>query len=330
MAKIAIIGAGGFGICLAITANGNGHETIIFDTDENVIASIRQHGENQVKLPGVKIPKEILLTSSPDEILGSDCVIFVVPSRFIRTAAEQLRDYISEDAILVSASKGFEDETFLTLSQVLESVYPNNPVGVLTGPSHAEEVGRGIPTSIVAAAQNDMPSTWLQANLSSETLRIYRSEDPVGCEIGGALKNIIALAAGISDGLGCGDNTKAALMTRGMREITALGVKMGGKAETFYGLSGMGDLIVTCCSMHSRNRRAGILIGQGKPPRDSVAEVGTVEGYYCCHAAYHLAQKQGVSMPITEALYGVLFENGRADEALTSLMTRPHKSEMEA
>ncbi len=329
MAKITIIGAGGFGICLAIAANANGQETVIYDASKDVIEAIKRDGENKAKLPDVTIPPEVGLSYDPVVISGSNCVIFVVPSRFMRDAAEAVRDKITPDMILVSASKGFEDDTFLTLSQVIARVYPHNPVGVLTGPSHAEEVGRLIPTSIVAASTDETTTLWLQEHLSRETLRIYRSEDSIGCEIGGALKNIIALSAGICDGLGCGDNTKAALMTRGMREITALGVKMGGKPETFYGLSGMGDLIVTCCSMHSRNRRAGILIGQGVDPAQAVAQVGTVEGYYCCHAAWQLAKKMDVPMPITQALYQVLFEEMGAKEALQQLMTRPQKCEYE-
>lgn len=329
MAKITIIGAGGFGICLAITAYRNHHQTVVWDNAQVVVDEIIRDGENRVKLPGVKIPREILFTCDKNAILDSDCIIFVVPSRFTRDAARSLHDYIHPQTILVSASKGLEEGTFLTMSQILQSEYPDNPVCALTGPSHAEEVGRGVPTSIVAASENAGASAWVQDALSSETLRIYRNSDPIGCEVGGALKNIIALAAGICDGLKCGDNTKAALMTRGLHEITNLGVRLGGKAETFSGLSGIGDLIVTCCSMHSRNRRAGILIGEGMSPEEAVAQVGTVEGYYCCHAAWELAQKYGVSMPITEQLYKVLFEGGNASDALVNLMRRPKKEEYE-
>lgn len=329
MAKITIIGAGGFGICLAITAFRNHHQTVVWDHAETVVQAIIRDGENRVKLPGVKIPKEIQFTCDPHCIADSDCVIFVVPTRFMRDAAQNVKAYIKSEMILVNASKGLEDDTYLTMSQVLQSVYPENPVGVLTGPSHAEEVGRGVPTSVVAASQDEATSAWIQDALSSQTLRIYRSNDPVGCEIGGALKNIIALAAGICDGLKCGDNTKAALMTRGMHEITNLGIEMGGKSETFSGLSGIGDLIVTCCSMHSRNRRAGILIGEGASPEEAVAQVGTVEGYYCCHAAWELAQKHHVSMPITEQLYQVLFEGADPALAVQNLMCRPKRQEYE-
>ena len=260
---------------------------------------------------------------------NSDMVVFVVPSLFIRSVAQRVKPFLTKDTILVNASKGLEEETFLTMSQIIQSEYPENAVGVITGPSHAEEVGRGVPTTVVAASKNESAAGQIQEAFSSHTLRIYINADPVGCEIGGALKNIIALAAGICDGLHCGDNTKAALMTRGIHEITNLGVKMGGKPETFGGLSGIGDLIVTCCSIHSRNRRAGILIGEGTSPEDAVKQVGTVEGYYCCHAAWALAQKHGVSMPITEQLYHILFDGADPKQALDNLMSRPKKHEYE-
>lgn len=329
MAKITIIGAGGFGICLAITAFRNQHEVVVWDNSEEIVQAILRDGENRVKLPGVPIPKEIRFTCNPRCMENSDCVVFVVPSRFMRAAAQSVKPYLTPHMILVNASKGLEDDSFLTMSQVLQSEYPNNPVGVITGPSHAEEVGRSVPTSVVAASKNEAVAEQIQDLFSSSALRIYINSDPVGCEIGGALKNIIALAAGICDGLKCGDNTKAALMTRGIHEITNLGVEMGGKPETFSGLSGIGDLIVTCCSMHSRNRRAGILIGEGVSPEEAVHQVGTVEGYYCCHAAYELAQKHHVSMPITEQLYQVLFSGASAEQALQNLMSRPKKHEYE-
>jgi len=291
MAKITIIGAGGFGICLAITAFRNGHDVTVWDNAEQIVAEILRDGENKTKLPGVKIPKEIAFTTDPSCITGSVFVVFVVPSRVMRIAARSVQDYVTPETILINASKGLEEKSFLTMSQVIQSVYPNNFVGVITGPSHAEEVGRGVPTSVVAASNSEATAIAISDAFSSQTLRIYLNSDPIGCEIGGALKNIIALAAGVCDGLQCGDNTKAALMTRGIHEITKLGVKMGGKSETFGGLSGVGDLIVTCCSMHSRNRRAGILIGQRVSPEVAVEQVGTVEGYYCCHAAWELAQK---------------------------------------
>ena len=329
MAKITILGAGGFGVSLAIAAFQNGHTVTVWDISQQIVDAILRDGEHKTKLPGVKIPKGIGFTTDPVCLEHSDMVVFVVPSLYIRSVAQRVKPYLDENVILVNASKGLEEKTFLTMSQVIQSEYPDNAVGVITGPSHAEEVGRGVPTTVVAASKNEAAAVQIQETFSSHTLRIYINTDPVGCEIGGALKNIIALAAGICDGLHCGDNTKAALMTRGIHEITNLGVKMGGRAETFGGLSGIGDLIVTCCSMHSRNRRAGILIGEGTSPEDAVKQVGTVEGYYCCHAAWELAQQHGVSMPITEQLYHILFDGAEPQQALNNLMNRPKKHEYE-
>ena len=329
MAKITILGAGGFGVSLAIAAFQNGHTVTVWDISQQIVDAILRDGEHKTKLPGVKIPKGIGFTTDPVCMEHSDMVVFVVPSLYIRSVAQRVKPYLDENVILVNASKGLEEKTFLTMSQIIQSEYPDNAVGVITGPSHAEEVGRGVPTTVVAASKNEAAAVRIQETFSSHTLRIYINTDPVGCEIGGALKNIIALAAGICDGLHCGDNTKAALMTRGIHEITNLGVKMGGRAETFGGLSGIGDLIVTCCSMHSRNRRAGILIGEGTSPEDAVKQVGTVEGYYCCHAAWELAQQHGVSMPITEQLYHILFDGADPQQALNNLMNRPKKHEYE-
>lgn len=329
MAKITILGAGGFGVSLAIAAYQNQHQVTVWDISEQIVEAILRDGEHKTKLPGVKIPKGIAFTTDPHCMEQSDMVVFVVPSLYIRSVAQRVKPFLTKDTILVNASKGLEEKTFLTMSQIIQSEYPENAVGVITGPSHAEEVGRGVPTTVVAASKNEAAAAKIQEVFSSHTLRIYINADPVGCEIGGALKNIIALAAGICDGLQCGDNTKAALMTRGIHEITNLGVKMGGKAETFGGLSGIGDLIVTCCSMHSRNRRAGIFIGEGVSPEEAVKQVGTVEGYYCCHAAWELAQKHNVSMPITEQLYQILFAGADPKQALNNLMSRPKKHEYE-
>lgn len=329
MARITIIGAGGFGVSLAIAAFQNQHEVTVWDISEEIVQSILRDGEHKAKLPGVLIPREIEFTCDPHRIENSDLIVFVVPSRFIRSVAQRVKPFVSTSVVLVNASKGLEEETFLTMSQVIQSEYPDNRVGVITGPSHAEEVGRGVPTTVVAASKDETAAVLIQETFSNHALRIYINADPVGCEIGGALKNIIALAAGICDGLKCGDNTKAALMTRGIHEITNLGVKMGGKPETFSGLSGIGDLIVTCCSMHSRNRRAGILIGEGVSPEEAVKQVGTVEGYYCCHAAWELAQLHHVTMPITEQLYHVLFDGADVGMAIQNLMNRPKKHEYE-
>ena len=330
MAKITILGAGGFGVSLAIAAYQNQHQVTVWDISEEIVQAILRDGEHKTKLPGVKIPKGIGFTTDPHCMENSDMVVFVVPSLFIRSVAQRVKPFLTKDTILVNASKGLEEETFLTMSQIIQSEYPENAVGVITGPSHAEEVGRGVPTTVVAASKNEAAAVQIQEVFSSHTLRIYINADPVGCEIGGALKNIIALAAGICDGLHCGDNTKAALMTRGIHEITNLGVKMGGKPETFSGLSGIGDLIVTCTSMHSRNRRAGILIGQGKTMQEAMDEVQmVVEGVYSAKAALALSKKYNVSMPLVQETNQVLFGGKTAAEALKDLMLRDRTIESE-
>lgn len=330
MANITILGSGGFGLSLALTAHRSGHAVKVWSKFSDELEAIRRDGEHKQKLPGVPIPAEIELTDSMNCINGSDLVVFGIPSRFVRDTVRLAAPYINSSMIVVNTGKGLEEGSLKTLSQVfLEELPENIPLVTLTGPSHAEEVGRGVPTTIVAASDDGSAAAKVQELLSSQTLRIYLSSDVIGCEVGGALKNIIALCAGICDGLGCGDNTKAALMTRGMNEITNLGLAMGGKRDTFSGLSGVGDLIVTCCSMHSRNRRAGILIGEGMDPEEAVNMVGTVEGYYCCHAAWKLACKLGVTMPITEQLHNILFEGGDVKDALSALMSRPRKHEWE-
>ena len=330
MANVTILGAGGFGLSLALTAYHNGHTVTVWNHSQQTIAEIRRDGERRDKLPGVPIPEKIALTT--DLACASDCelLLFAVPSRHIRKLARQVSPYVQAGTTVVNASKGLEEQTFLTMSQVLHEEIPQAAVGTITGPSHAEEVGREIPTTVVAASASEETAALIQDIFTSHALRLYINTDIIGCEIGGALKNIIARAAGICDGLHCGDNTKAALMTRGIHEITNLGVTMGGKPETFGGLSGIGDLIVTCCSMHSRNRRAGILIGGGTSPEEAVRQIGTVEGYDCCHAAWQLAQKHQVSMPITEQLYEVLFAGKSAAQALQNLMSRPKKHEYES
>lgn len=330
MAQITILGSGGFGLSLALTAYRNGHSVRVWSKFSEELEAIRRDGEHKQKLPGVPIPEEIELTDRLDCITGSDMVLFGIPSRFVRDTVRLAAPYITESMVVVNTGKGLEEGSLKTLSQVFKEELPAGiSIVTLTGPSHAEEVGIGVPTTIVAASEDESAAAMVQEYLSSQVLRIYLSSDVIGCEIGGALKNIIALCAGVCDGLGFGDNTKAALMTRGMHEITNLGLAMGGKRETFSGLSGVGDLIVTCCSMHSRNRRAGILIGEGMSPEEAVKMVGTVEGYYCCHAAWELAKRMNVTMPITEQLYKVLFEGGDVKKSLGALMSRPKKRECE-
>ena len=329
MAKITILGSGGFGIGLAVMFDRNGHDVTVWSAFENEIEEIRRDGEHKLKLPGVKIPESVKLTADMGCISGCEIVLFGIPSPFIRDVAHKASEYITKDMIVVNTGKGLENGSLKLISEVLAEEIPHAPIVILSGPSHAEEVAIGVPTTIVAASENTQAAAYIQDTLSSNVFRIYINEDVVGCELGGALKNIIALCAGICDGLGYGDNTKAALMTRGINEISRLGVAMGASFSTFAGLTGIGDLIVTCTSMHSRNRRSGILIGQGVAPDEAVKIVGTVEGYNCCKVAIELARKVGVSMPITEQLNDVLFNKKNVRDALGSLMTRPKKSELE-
>ncbi|MGN0620960.1 MAG: NAD(P)H-dependent glycerol-3-phosphate dehydrogenase [Porcipelethomonas sp.] len=329
MAKITILGSGGFGIGLAVMFDRNGHDVTVWSAFEKEIEEIKRDGEHKIKLPGVKIPGSVKLTSDLKCIEGCEIVLFGIPSPFIRDVAHKAAPYITGDMIVVNTGKGLENGSLKLISDVLREEIPEAPIVILSGPSHAEEVAIGVPTTIVAASDNTQAAEYIQDTLSNSVFRIYINQDVVGCELGGALKNIIALCAGICDGLGYGDNTKAALMTRGINEISRLGVAMGASFSTFAGLTGIGDLIVTCTSMHSRNRRAGILIGQGVTPDEAVKIVGTVEGYNCCKVALELAKKVGVSMPITEQLNEVLFNKKNVRDALSALMARPKKSELE-
>ena len=329
MAKIAVLGAGGWGTALAVMADRYGNAVTLWTKFEEEAAMIRQHGEHKKLLPGIPVPPSVDLTTDLRCAAEADLVLMAVPSFAIAETAAALASILPAGAVVANCGKGLEDGRYRRFSQVMRELLPAARVVALSGPSHAEEVGRGVPTSVVSASEDIEAAELVQDLLMNPSFRIYVNADIVGVELGGALKNIIALAAGICDGLDMGDNTKAALMTRGIHEITNLGVKMGGKPETFGGLSGIGDLIVTCCSIHSRNRRAGILIGEGTSPEDAVKQVGTVEGYYCCHAAWALAQKHGVSMPITEQLYHILFDGADPKQALDNLMSRPKKHEYE-
>ncbi len=329
MANITVLG-GGFGTALAVMLyTTQQHEITLWSALPEEIEAMRRDGEQKEKLPGVKIPNGISLTSDLSVIRNSDLILFAIPSQFVRATCKKVAEFYQEGTVIVNAGKGIEEDSFQLMSTVFAEELPKAPYVVLTGPSHAEEVGRGIPTSVVAASSNRMAAYLVQEWFSSPAFRVYINDDVTGCELGGALKNVIALCAGISDGMGYGDNTKAMLMTRGLHEIERLGSALGARANTFAGLTGIGDLIVTCTSMHSRNRRAGILIGQGKSPADAVEEVGTVEGYYSCAAAYGLAQRYDIEMPITEALYHVLYEGADVREAVQNLMDRPKKHEYE-
>lgn len=330
MADIVILGSGGFGLSLAVSAQRKGrHKVTVWSKFQKEIDEIRANGEHIQKLPGVKIPAEINLTSDISCIKGCDILIFGIPSNFARSVAQLAKPYVDDNMVIVNTGKGIEEGSFKLLSEVITEELDTKKLVVLSGPSHAEEVARAIPTTMVAASYNKESAKYIQEQLGSSTLRIYLNDDVKGCELGGALKNIIALCCGICDGMGGGDNTKAALMTRGIHEIARLGTAAGAKPLTFSGLTGIGDLIVTCTSVHSRNARAGKLIGQGLTPEEAVKQVGTVEGYFCCHTAYKLAQKLGVEMPITEQLNKVLFHGGNAQEAITALMSRPQIYEHE-
>ena len=330
MSKITVLGSGGFGMSLAIMADKFGHEVTVWSAFADEIERIRQDKEHKKLLPGVPVKESINLITDISKIGESDIVIFAIPSTFVRKIAKLAAPYIPANSVILNTGKGLEDGTFKRLSVVLEEEIPNNPIVVLSGPSHAEEVAIGMPTTIVASSKDMSKANYIQEQLSNSTLRIYANDDVVGCELGGALKNIIALCAGICDGMGYGDNTKAALMTRGITEIARLGVALGGRMDTFAGLTGIGDLIVTCTSMHSRNRRAGILIGQGINPQKAVEQIGTVEGYTCSKVAWELCKHTNVDMPITEQLYEILFCNKNVKDALTDLMKRPKKHESES
>ncbi|MCM1022525.1 MAG: NAD(P)H-dependent glycerol-3-phosphate dehydrogenase [Prevotella sp.] len=330
MAKFTILGMGGFGLSLAVMLNNFGHEVTVWSAFEQEIEDIKRDGENRQKLPGVKVSSEIVLTDDISSAGDAEIVIFGIPTRKLREVAKKAAPCLKSGTVVVNTGKGLEDGTLKRMSEVLEEELPSGqPIVVLSGPSHAEEVALGMPTTVVAASKDSKHSDYIQSVMSNNTFRIYINNDLVGCELGGSLKNVIALCAGICDGMSFGDNTKAALMTRGITEIARLGVALGGKTETFAGLTGIGDLIVTCTSMHSRNRRAGILIGQGVTPEQAVRQVGTVEGYICTRAAYNLAQKVGISMPITEQCYRVLFEGLSAKAAVNNLMGRPKRHEAE-
>ena len=329
MASIGVIGAGSWGTALAVLLCGNGHEVTLWSIIEDEVHILQTKRENPDKLPGVKLPEKIEVTADLEKaVSGKQVLVLAVPSPYVRSTAHTMKPYVAEGQIIVNVAKGIEEDSLKTLSQVIEEEIPQALVAVMSGPSHAEEVGRGIPTTIVVGAHDRKTAEYLQGIFMNEVFRVYTSPDVLGIELGAALKNVVALAAGIADGLGYGDNTKAALITRGIAEIARLGTAMGGKVETFSGLSGIGDLIVTCASMHSRNRRAGILIGKGYSYEEAMKEVKmVVEGVYSAKAAVRLAEKCGVQLPIIEQVNAVLFEGKRADEAVKDLMLRDKKIE---
>ena len=329
MADISIIGAGSWGIALAVLLHKNGHHVTVWSVIEAESRMLQKEREHKDKLPGVRLPEDMVFTTDLEQaVKGAEVLVLAVPSPYTRSTSHSMSSLVKEGQVIVNVAKGIEEKTLLTLSQIIEEEIPQANVAVLSGPSHAEEVGRGIPTTIVVGAKDKETAEYLQNIFMNEVFRVYISPDVLGIELGAALKNVVALAAGIADGLGYGDNTKAALITRGITEIARLGVAMGGRFETFCGLTGIGDLIVTCASMHSRNRRAGILIGQGYTMKQAMDEVKmVVEGVYSAKAAMGLAKKFDVQLPIIEQVNAVLFEGQLADEAVKNLMLRDKKIE---
>ena len=329
MAKISVLGSGSWGLALALLLHNNGHEVLLWSARPENARKLREKRENPDRLPGVRLPDEIdVLTDLERALKDVDVTVLAVASPYIRSTAHKMAPFVCKDQKIVNVAKGIEEKTLKTLSEVIEEEIPQGNVAVLSGPSHAEEVGRGLPTTCVISAHTQETAEYLQSIFTSPVFRVYTTPDILGVELGGALKNVIALAAGTADGLGYGDNTKAALITRGITEIGRLGKKMGAQMETFYGLSGIGDLIVTCASKHSRNRKAGYLIGQGYTMEEAMKEVQmVVEGVYSARAARELAEKYEVEMPIITEVNRVLFEGKSAAEAVMDLMLRDKKVE---
>lgn len=329
MERIGVIGAGSWGTALAIVLAKNGHQVTVWSIIEDEITMLKEKHEHVDKLPGVKLPYSMEFTTDLEQaVRTSDMLVLAVPSIFTRSTAKSMAPFVKDGQIIVCVAKGIEETTLMTISDIVEQEIPNADVAIMCGPSHAEEVGVGLPTTVVAGARTKATAEKIQDVFMDEVFRVYTSSDVLGMELGGSLKNVIALAAGVADGLGFGDNTKAALITRGIAEISRLAIAMGAKAETLAGLTGIGDLIVTCASKHSRNRKAGMLIGQGYTMEEATKEVKmVVEGIYSAKAARALAQKYEVDMPIIDIVNQVLFENMSAKEAVVELMEREKRSE---
>jgi len=326
--KAVVVGSGAWGTALAIRLCKNNHDVTMWTFEKELIPEMEATRRNP-RLPAAVLPDNLKISGDYACIRGCKLVVMASPSFPARAVGKAAAPFIDEDAVVVSVTKGLENGTHLRMSQIVAEV-TGHEVVALTGPSHAEEVAIDVPTGLLAACTDQKKAEFVQDAFMADCLRVYTSPDPVGAELGAALKNVIALCAGITDGLGCGDNTKAMLMTRGLTETARLGVSLGAQKETFAGLAGVGDLIVTCTSMHSRNRRAGILIGQGKDAQTAMKEVGAVvEGYYAAKSAYELGKRQGIDMPITEAAYKVLYENADVAETFKSLMGRSRKAESE-
>ncbi len=329
MRKIAIIGGGSWGTALASVLAHNQNEVLIYLRDKNTCEEINNNHTNTRYLPDVILNEKITATTNLSDISGKDFIVFAVPTQNIRSVLEKMKGIISSDALLVNVAKGIEMGTDLRISEIFKEYFDENNFIALSGPTHAEEVAIKMPTAIVAASTSNQAMEEVQRVFMNEYFRVYTNDDVIGVELGGATKNILALGLGIADGLGYGDNTKAAIMTRGMHEIARLGVAMGGKPETFYGLTGMGDLIVTSTSVHSRNRRAGILIGKGYSVEETESAVNmVVEGIKTCSAVYEITKKIDIEMPITNEIYNVLFNNYDLTKSVERLMERNKKREV--
>lgn len=328
--SVSFLGGGSFGTALAVVLSKQGIKVNLWDRNESIVEDINVKRENIKYLHGVVIPQDVKASNDAKDVIEKgDVLVLSVPSQAIRDVCKNFKNFIREDQIIVNIAKGIEEKSGKRLSKVIHEELPLNKVVVLSGPSHAEEVARDIPTAVAVSSEDMKYAKKIQDLFMTNKFRIYTNEDIIGVEIGGAVKNIIALACGISDGIGYGDNSKAALMTRGIAEIVRIGEKLGGKRETFSGLTGIGDLIVTCTSIHSRNRRAGILIGQGLSVNKAVEEVGmVVEGIKACKAFYKLKEKLNIQMPITEALYSILFKGKEPKYIVYELMTRAKKDEV--
>ena len=331
MAKVSVIGAGSWGTALTYVLDKNGHDVTVWSILEEEVRMLQEKHEHVDKLPGVKLSENIKFTTNLQEaIQGMDMMVLAVPSPYIRSTSKSMAPYVAEGQLIVNVAKGIEEITLMTLPEIIQEEIPQAKVAVLSGPSHAEEVGIGLPTTVVAGAKSRKVAEYIQSLFMNESFRVYTSPDMIGIELGAALENVIALAAGMADGLGYGDNTKAALITRGIKEISRLAIAMGAKPETLSGLSGMGDLIVTCASKHSRNRKAGMLMGQGCSMEEAMDQVKmVVEGVYSAKAAIGLSRKYGVSMPIIEQVNAVLFEGYPVKDAVLNLMLRDRKTEHE-
>ena len=327
--KAVVLGTGGWGTAISQILCDNGHETYLWSHNPAKAAEMAKTRENPL-LKGVILPEALHITGDLDCLRGADLVVSAPPSFAVRETAKKMAPYLAEKTVVVSVSKGIERDTNLRLSQVIgEEIRNICKVVALSGPSHAEEVGIRMPTGCVSACPDVTAARFVQDAFMNDYFRVYTSGDIVGVELAAALKNVIALSCGVCDGLGYQDNTKALLMTRAMAEITRLGEKLGGSRQTFGGLAGMGDLIVTCTSMHSRNRRAGILIGQGKTPQEAMEEVGAVvEGYFAALSIHQLSQRESVEMPISRCAYEVLYEGKQVRSVVRELMTRAKKDEL--